>query len=113
MEWLNYVVPILFICMFIYGFVKQVQQSVLLYKIVSPNNPFNKRMLLGNHLYSFSFGGFVTLLILNGFFLLGSSAANRANWQHCQPGFFSISAADVYFQIRNYTERSVSLPNPE
>ncbi|ETP68145.1 hypothetical protein G159_13895 [Planococcus glaciei CHR43] len=71
MEWLNYVVPILFICMFIYGFVKQVQQSVLLYKIVSPNNPFNKRMLLGNHLYSFSFGGFVTLLILNGFFYLG------------------------------------------
>ena len=71
MEWLNYVIPILFICLFTYGFVKQVQQSVLLHKTVFPNNPFNKRLVLGNHLYSFSFGGFVSLLILNVFFYLG------------------------------------------
>ena len=71
MGWVSYVMPLLFIGLFMYGFLKQVQQSVLLYKTVSPTNPFNKRLLLGNHLYSFSLGGFVFLLILNVFFYLG------------------------------------------
>ncbi|ANU09665.1 hypothetical protein A1A1_15548 [Planococcus antarcticus DSM 14505] len=71
MEWLNYVIPILFICLFIYGLVKQVQQSVLLRKAVLPDRSFNKRVLVGNHLYSFSFGGFVFLLILNAFVYVG------------------------------------------
>ena len=71
MFWFDYVVPILFIYLFIYGLVKQVQQSALLHKTVLPHTPFNKRLLIGNHLYSFSFGGFVLLLILNVFVYLG------------------------------------------
>lgn len=71
MEWVSLLIPILFICLFIYGLVKQVQNSILLLKTVSPTNPYSKRLLLGNHLLSFSFGGFVFLLILNVFVYTG------------------------------------------
>ena len=72
MEGLNFIIPVLFICLFVYGFLKQVQQSVFLYKTVLPNSRFNRRLLLGNHLYSFSFGGFVFLLLLNAFAYVGA-----------------------------------------
>lgn len=71
MGWFNYVFPMLFIGLFIYGFMKQVQQSLFLNKTVSPDSPSNKRLLAGNHLFSFSFGGFVLLLMLNIFVNVG------------------------------------------
>lgn len=67
MGWFNIVFPMLFISLFMYGFMKQLQQSLFLNKTISPTSPFNKRLLAGNHLFSFSFGGFVLLLILNIF----------------------------------------------
>ena len=67
MEWFTNAVLTLFICAFIYGLVKQVQYSLLLQRTVVPNNRFNKRLLIGNHLYSFAFAGFVLLLFLNAF----------------------------------------------
>lgn len=71
MEWISLLMPILFISLFIYGLVKQVQNSILLFKTVSPTNSYNKRLLLGNLLLSISFGGFVLLLILNVFVYTG------------------------------------------
>ena len=77
MVWIDYVVPILFVCLFVYGLVKQVQQSAVLHKTVLPDTPFNKRLLIGNYLYSFSFGGFILLLILNVFVYLGILPQNQ------------------------------------
>ena len=69
--WFENAIPILFICFFIYGLAKQIQQSALLHKSALPSNSFNKRLLLGNHLFSFAFAGFVILLILNVFLYMG------------------------------------------
>lgn len=65
MAWLENVFPVLFILIFIYGLAKQLKQSVLLQKTVSPSSSFNKRLLIGNHLFSFAFAGFVIVLVLN------------------------------------------------
>jgi nitrate/nitrite transporter NarK len=106
MEWHNYVIPVLFICLFIYGYVKQVQQSVLLHKTVSPNHPFNKRLVLGNHLYSFSFGGFVSLLILNGFFYLGMLPQTQ------QIGN-TISLVSILFLLSMFISKFVIIPKDQ
>lgn len=71
MAWFDLIIPLLFIALFVYGLAKQFQQSMLLHKTVSPSSAFNKRLLIGNHLYTLSFAGFVILLILNAFVYTG------------------------------------------
>lgn len=71
MGWFDNVIPILFIFIFMYGLVKQLQESVQLHKTISPTTPYYKRLLLGNNLFSFAFAGFVILLILNVFLYMG------------------------------------------
>ncbi|MGH2317653.1 hypothetical protein ACRC6Q_07770 [Planococcus sp. SE5232] len=65
MSWVNGVIPFLFICIFIYGLIKQIQQSVILQKTISAADPINRRLLIGNHFYTFASAGFVFLLLMN------------------------------------------------
>lgn len=65
MSWINGVIPFLFICVFIYGLIRQIQQTVILQKTISATDPLNKRLLIGNHFYTFVFAGFVLLLLIN------------------------------------------------
>ena len=84
MAWFENVFPILFILIFMYGLAKQLQQSFLLHKTVSPSSSFNKRLLIGNHLFSFAFAGFVIILVLNALIYTGAlpqtqSAGNKVS----------------------------------
>lgn len=71
MVWFDYIVLILFVCLLIYGVVKQVQKSMFLHRTDSTEKPLNKKLLLGNHLYSFMFIGFACFFILNIIAYLG------------------------------------------
>ncbi|WP_394121734.1 hypothetical protein [Planococcus donghaensis] len=71
MSWINGVIPFLLICIFIYGLIKQIQQSVILQKTISAADSLNRRLLIGNHFYTFVFAGFVFLLLMNGLVYFG------------------------------------------
>lgn len=71
MRWINGVIPFLFICVFIYGVIKQIQLSIILQKTSSAADSLNKRLLIGNHFYTFIFAGFVFLLLMNGLVYFG------------------------------------------
>lgn len=71
MAWFENIFPVLFILVFIYGLAKQLQQSVLLHKTVSPSSSYNRRLLIGNHLFSIAFAGFVIILVLNALVYTG------------------------------------------
>ena len=71
MIWFSSVVILAFIGSFVYELIKQLRYSALLKRTVLPNNEYNKRLLHGNDLYSFSFAGFMVLLLVNAFVFWG------------------------------------------
>lgn len=72
------VLPVLFILIFIYGLAKQLRQSLLLHKAVPPSSSYHRRLLIGNHLFSFAFAGFVIVLVLNALVYTGAQPQTEA-----------------------------------
>ncbi|ALS76328.1 hypothetical protein M1Q06_12920 [Planococcus sp. 11815] len=65
MEWLVDLVPILIIAGFAYGAFGQIKQSIAVAKSVPWDSTNDKRIIVGSHLFTLSYAGFVVALIVN------------------------------------------------
>lgn len=71
MTWFSSGVLLIFISSFVFGLIGQLRYSAWLKRTVLPNNEFNKRLLRGNDLYSFSFAGFLVFVLVNALVFWG------------------------------------------
>ncbi|WP_211654949.1 hypothetical protein [Planococcus alpniumensis] len=65
MEWLIDLVPILIIAAFAYGAFGQIKESLVVAKSVPWDSTNDKRIIVGNHILTLSYVGFVLALIVN------------------------------------------------
>lgn len=65
MDWFEVIVPILIIAAFAYGAFGQIKESLVVAKSVPWDSTNDKRIIVGSHLLTFSYAGFVLALIVN------------------------------------------------
>ena len=65
MDWFEGIVPILVIAAFAYGAFGQIKESIAVAKSVPWDSTNDKRIIIGTHLFSLSYVGFVLALIVN------------------------------------------------
>ncbi|MDE4085814.1 hypothetical protein PO902_12295 [Planococcus maritimus] len=65
MDWFGVIVPILVIAAFAYGAFGQVKESLVVAKSVPWDSTNDKRIIVGTHLFTLSYVGFVLALIVN------------------------------------------------
>ncbi|PKG44834.1 MULTISPECIES: hypothetical protein [unclassified Planococcus (in: firmicutes)] len=65
MQWLVDLVPVLIIAGFAYGAFGQIKESIVVAKSVPWDSTNDKRIIVGSHLLTFSYAGFVLALIVN------------------------------------------------
>lgn len=65
MDWFEVIVPILVIAAFAYGAFGQIKESIAVAKSVPWDSTNDKRIIIGTHLFSLSYVGFVLALIVN------------------------------------------------
>ena len=65
MDWFEVIVPILIIAAFAYGAFGQIKESIAVAKSVPWDSTNDKRIIIGTHLFSLSYVGFVLALIVN------------------------------------------------
>lgn len=65
MDWFEGIVPILVIAAFAYGAFGQIKESIAVAKSVPWDSTNDKRIIVGTHLFSLSYVGFVLALIVN------------------------------------------------
>lgn len=65
MDWFEVIVPILIIAAFAYGAFGQIKESLAVAKSVPWDSTNDKRIIIGTHLFTLSYVGFVLALIVN------------------------------------------------
>ena len=71
----GYLVITLFLVSFIYAFIRQIEETIYVKKIIKSNNLNYKRVLFGNYLCSASYGLFIIFFILNVFVAIGRTSS--------------------------------------